>query len=156
MRTCICLGLIVATGFLHAGTGGKEDPGALLDKAIAAQGGAERIAKNKMLKFRAKGTLDLFGMSMKFTADYAFAHPDKLRFSMDATFMDKPIKMLVVCDGAKGWEQAEGMTREMDKEKLDEFKHTAYVVHISSLLPLKDKSFKLTPLPEATEDGKTL
>jgi hypothetical protein len=55
----------------------------------------------------------------------------------------------IVVNNDRGWVQAGGETRDMTPEELNPHSAEMYVGWISTLLPLKDKKFKLATLGEA-------
>jgi hypothetical protein len=61
---------------------------------------------------------------------------------------------LQIADGNKGWLKIIDDLKDLDKERLAEVKHALYVQRLSTLLPLKDKEYKLSPLGEVDIAGK--
>jgi hypothetical protein len=59
------------------------------------------------------------------------------------------IELIVVGDGKQAWEKAGDKMQEMAKDKLAEFQHMIYTMHLGQLIPLKDKTFTLTALGES-------
>src|SRR5262249_29297540 len=73
---------------------------AIIDKAIKAVGGEEKIAKFKTQTWKNKGTYYGMGDGVPYTAIYAVSWPDKSRFEVEGGFI------ISVLDGDKGWMQA--------------------------------------------------
>jgi hypothetical protein len=123
---------------------------AVIEKALKAQGGEEKLAKFKSHTWKNKGTWYGMGDGVPYTANYAVAWPDKFRFEVEGGFMT------VVVDGDKGWMQAMGETREMSKEELAQQKEDMYAGHVTTLAPLlKDKEYKLAFTGEAKVENKS-
>jgi outer membrane lipoprotein-sorting protein len=133
-----------------------KDALAIVDKAIAAQGGAEKLAKAKGETWKAKGVMSAGGMSMAYNADYSFAGPDKFRFDLHMEFGGMKIELAVATDGKVAWEKSGPQLQAMTKEKQAEFEHNVYVMNLSNLLPLKDKAYTLTSLGESKIGEQTV
>lgn len=112
---------------------------AVVDKAIEAHGGVDKL-RVKGQAWKAKGTMELFGMKQNYIADYVFAAPDKVRFDLHMEQGGQKIVLTVATDGKDAYERSGAMLRDMEKAKRAEFLHTAYVVHLSQLYPLKEAS----------------
>jgi hypothetical protein len=125
----------------------QDQARAIVDKAIKAMGGAEKLGKFKNQTWSAKGTYYGMGDGVPFTANYAISLPDKFRFEVEGF-------MIVVFNGDKGWRQLMGETQEMDKEQLANQKDDLYVGQVASLLPLSDKAYTLTLLGETKVEDK--
>jgi hypothetical protein len=125
----------------------KADLRAVLDKAIKAHGGAEKLAKEKATTFKAKGKFYGLGEGIDYTSDYAIQPPDKFRMTMDFEAGGMKIAVNVVCDGKKGWTKVNDAVTEMDEEGLAELKEETYAGRVQTLVPLiKDKGFELATL----------
>src|SRR5262245_22370935 len=74
---------------------------AIVDKAIKAMGGEEKLAKFKNHTWQMKGTYYGQGDGLPFTASYAASFPDKFRFEVEGF-------MIVVLNGDHGWRQMNG------------------------------------------------
>jgi hypothetical protein len=116
---------------------------AVIDKAIKAAGGEEKLAKFKNHTWKNKGTWYGLGDGVPYTASYAVAWPDKFRFEVEGGFMT------YVIDGDKGWVQAMGgETHEFTKDEMADQKEVLHASRVFTLLPLKDKAYKLSLLDE--------
>jgi hypothetical protein len=153
MRIRLILSL-VALG-LVAGRGAADDAKAVVEKAIKAHGGEEKLTKYKAAKVKAKGTLQLMGTDIEFTADASTMFPDRYREEIKMDIMGNKLEIVQVFDGKKGWVSTQGMTMEVQGAQLDELKDQAYGNYLESLVPLvKEKQFELTLLDETKVDGK--
>jgi hypothetical protein len=147
IRKSVLVGVLALsfTGIVRA-----DDPTearALLDKAIKAAGGEEKLAKYKAMTWKATGTYYGMGAGLPYTATYAVQHPGQFRMAIEGVFT-------IVFDGDKGWVQAGGSTEEMNKDQLAARKEDNYASSLTTLVPLKDKAFTLTPLPEVKVDDR--
>jgi outer membrane lipoprotein-sorting protein len=131
-----------------------DDAMALIDKAIKAHGGAEKLGKIKAQQWSAKGKVNVMGASIEYTANYSFQEPDKLRFDFESNFNGMKLEVAAGTDGKKYWEKSGDKTREMEKKKADAFRHNLYTMHLTQLLPLKEKGFTLSLTGAEKVDGK--
>jgi hypothetical protein len=120
---------------------------AVVDKAIKAAGGEERLAKFKSQTWANKGNWFGMGDGLPYTANYAVSWPDKYRFEVEGF-------MTYVLDGDKGWIQMMGETREMTKEELAQAKEDRHADWVATLTPLKDKAYKLSLTGETKVNDK--
>jgi hypothetical protein len=134
----------------------QEEARTIVDKAIQAHGGAEKLAKMKAQGWKAKGKMTLGDQTMMYDCDYIFASPDKFRFDLQMEAGGKKILLTAATDGKAAWEQMVPMLRDMAKEKQEEFHHNVYVMYLLQLTPLKDKAFTLTSLGESKLGEQTL
>src|SRR4051794_12104141 len=145
------LALLVALAPEAARVGRSEEkagPRAIIDKAIQAAGGEAKLAQFKAHTWTEKGTYYGMGDGLPYTGKYAVQWPDRFSMEIEGFF-----KMVV--NGDHGWTKGgDGNTMEMSKEQFAEHKETNLGGYIATLLPLKDKAFTLTPLPEAKVDDR--
>jgi outer membrane lipoprotein-sorting protein len=136
------LALALVVGLSFAGVLRADEPREIVDKAIKATGGEEKLAKFKAQTWSAKGKYYGMGEGQDYTADYAVQFPDKFKFTVQGIFT-------IVYDGSKGWRKMGEDTTEMTAEQLAEQKEGMHAGYLATLLPLRDKAYTLTPLGEA-------
>jgi hypothetical protein len=143
------LALLLAVGAGRGRADEQPDLRKVIDKAIKAHGGADKLAKFKAATLKLKGKY--YGMSedgVDFTGDAASQSPDKTRMEITIDVMGMEFKFLRVVNGDKGWTHMMGQTTAMDKEALAEAKEELYAAGVKRLAVLRDKGFKLEPLGE--------
>jgi|ERR1051326_4652057 hypothetical protein len=131
----------------------KDDAKAILDKAIKAHGGEEKLAKPRAMTMKVKGKFYGFneeGIEYKMELS---ATPTKRRFDLDSGAGDASFKFSSVYNGEKGWRKINDDVADLTKEEIEEVKHDLYIDRVTTLAPLKDKEFKLSALGE-TKIGK--
>ena len=138
------------------GAESKDDPQAIVDKAIQAHGGADKLAKIKGQSWKAKGSMTAGGMKMTYDALYQFAPANHFRFDLEMEAGGNRIKLSAGTDGKAAWESLAPLVQDMAKEKQVEFHHNVYVMNLSQVTPLKDKAFTLTALGESKLGEQTL
>jgi hypothetical protein len=132
----------------------QDDPKAIIEKAIKAHGGEEKMLKMAMVRTKGTGALEVNGVNVTATVD-SISTPDKLRTDMSLDFMGQQITTKQVFDGEKGWVSGIGMTLELTGPLLEELKQTVAAKRVESLVPLlRDKMYTLSPAGETTVDGK--
>jgi len=149
MRTTlrIAVASLAALVAVHSvGADDQKGARAVIDKAIKAQGGADKLAKYKGSTWSEKGTYYGMGDGLPYTGTYAVLWPDKMRMDIENAFV-------MVLNGDKGWVQMNGETKEMTKEQLAAEKEERYAGWVTTLVPLKDKGFTLTPVGDAKVEG---
>lgn len=120
---------------------------ALVENAIKAGGGAEKLAKFKGLTGHDKGTYHGTGTPLPYEAKFAWQFPDRMRFEVIGVFT-------MVVDKDKGWTHRDGTTTEMTKEQLVDETKKRRGHNLSSLLPLRDKENKLSLAGETKIEGR--
>jgi hypothetical protein len=159
MRRAWCLVYVV--GLVLGGRGllrsdEPPNPRAIVDRAIKAHGGAEKLNKYKAATMKGKGTFyGLGGNGLPYTGEWAVQGAHQIRFAMEATANGKSFKMTEVVDGKKGWIKIQdGEPMVMNKDQLQEEQEEMYAGWVATLAPLQDKKFKLAPVGEAKVEGK--
>ncbi len=123
------------------------DARAIIDRAIEATGGEEKLAHFKSQTWSERGTFHGLGNPLPYVSKLAVEWPDKFR-------MEVPHFMTIVLNGDHGWKKERETTTELAKEELAENLEEHHAGFITTLLPLKDKSFHLSVLPETKVDGE--
>jgi len=157
MRYSLAFALAVA--FVAGRAPAEDRPAAVkavIDKAIKAHGGLEKLDKFKMTRMTVKGTLK-FGegetnIEMVFTSEL----PDKFRNEMTMSVGGESIKAIEVFDGKKAWRRYGETTEELTEEDdLERIKQEAYHMYLESFVPLaKDKELEISALDDEKIDGK--
>jgi outer membrane lipoprotein-sorting protein len=144
----VCVtGLVVAA----AGTAVRADDAsakAIIERAVKAMGGEEKLAKFNAYTYTEKGKYYGMGQAVDYVGKYAVQMPD--RFKMEIQNF-----IVIVLNGDKGWTSMNGNTEELTGDRLKEQQEERYAGWVSSLLPLlKNNDFTLSALPETKVDDK--
>jgi hypothetical protein len=126
----------------------KADARAIIDKAVKASGGEEKLAKYKAVTWKGKGKINLMGTEIEFTIQAAAQPPKQSRGQSEADFNGMKFERIQVVNGDKGWVSMMGNTEEMSDDQLAAAKEELYAGWVATLGPLKDPAFKLAPLAE--------
>lgn len=137
--------LCVATVAVHAAD--AADPNAILDKAIQALGGMEKLEKVKAASWTGKGTLTRDGAENPVTLRVITQGLDHRRQEFEADFGGNKVQGKMLLSGDKGSREFAGNKMDLDNEALAAEKRTAYLAMLPvTILPLKGKEYKLEAL----------
>src|SRR6516162_2844156 len=116
---------------LHA----EEKPESIIEKAIAAQGGAAKVAKLRTMRIKVEGTTDLVPDQPKlpFVLEDTWQMPNRYKSTITLELKGMKFTQTQVIDGDKGWMEVNGKTQEMPKENLAEMKEQKYAEDLDRL-----------------------
>jgi hypothetical protein len=123
----------------------RTDALAVVDAAIEAHGGADALTKAQ--SFTRKGTGHIFpgDKPVTVTEELTVNLPVQLRLAADVQGAGK---ILLVLNGDKGWRSQGGAPDELGGERLKELADEAYVLWLTTLVPLKKDGVMLKSLPQ--------
>jgi hypothetical protein len=120
------------------------DPSAVLDKAIKAVGGEEKLKKIDAITWKSKVAITFNDNTNQFTSNATLQGLDHYRGEFEGEFGGNPFKGVTVVNGDKGWRKFGDNKMDLDGDALANEKRQVYIQAIPSLLvPLKGKGFKL-------------
>jgi hypothetical protein len=147
-----CL-LLAGPSWLQAAE--QSEAETILDKAIAAKGGATQLGKYRAHVVKGKGVLHRGGQKVRMTyecyvQDFEQAR-SQITFEADAV----KIRSLAVINQDRGWtKKNDEPAKAMSKDQLEIEKDVLYLTKVTSLLPLKDKAFELASLGTLKRNGQ--
>jgi hypothetical protein len=149
MRTFLALACVLSLLLLGRGGAGAADSDvvAIVDKAIKAHGGAEKLDPERAIHIKSKGTFDIGG-GADFTSE-STTQGGKFRTVLQASLGGQEVTVTAVFDGVKAWQKVNGETKEQEGDLLNETRESAYALRLRRLAQLRDKSLELSPLGEA-------
>jgi hypothetical protein len=151
MMAGVALGLLVAvTGPARA----QDTPSEIVQKAIKAYGGPEKLAKLKAATVKSKGTITIAGSKIPFTKETIADLSGKFKETMDLNVNGMKVVTRVSYNGSKAKIEANGMAVPIPDSIAKEFSETAHMMKLSQLLPLADSSIELSSLGEEQVNGK--
>jgi hypothetical protein len=141
------LGAVLAT-ILVTGPAGlvraDDSPTAILDKAIKAIGGEEKLKQAESVSSKSKGTFTFNGNESKFTIQVTLQGLDHCRNVFDGEFGGNPVHGVTVLNGNKGWRSFGDNKMDMDEDAVANEKRSIYLQTVHYRLNLlKDKPFKV-------------
>jgi hypothetical protein len=141
LSPCLAILLVSSTG--GASRGDDKDPKPILDKAIQALGGEEKLKKAETATWKTKGTITFNGNDNTLSIHATVQGLDHYRAEVEGEFGGNEFKGVVVLNGNKGWRNF-GEKMEIDEDGIANEKRQIYLQVIPMrILPLKDKGFKV-------------
>jgi hypothetical protein len=133
----------------------EKDATAIVDKAIKAMGGEEKLGKANAMSWKAKGKMTFGGSEGDMSAQVTVRGLDQLRQEFEGEFGGNKVQGIFVLDGDKGWRKFGGMGGELDKTALANQKRGVYLQVVpTTLVQLKGKGFKMEAGGEEKVGGK--
>jgi hypothetical protein len=149
------LATVVVCGTAGTALADDQDVKAVLDKAIKALGGEEKLSAAKALTWKSKGTINIGGNDNDFTTEVTAQGLDHYRQAFEGKFGDDKVKGAVVLAGDKGWRQFADNKMELTGDALTNEKRSVYLqLTPVTLVALKEKPFKVEPTSEDQVAGK--
>jgi hypothetical protein len=145
---------VLLAGAARAADDDKEAK-AILDKAIKALGGEDKLAAVKAASWKYKGKITFGGQDNDFTGLSVVQGMDHFRQEFEGEFGGNKLKGVLVVNGDKGWRYFGENGMELDKNGLtNEKRNLVMQIAPITLVPLKGKDFKLQTAGEEKVDGK--
>ena len=134
----------VAAAFGGAARGDEKAAIAVVDKAIKAVGGEEKLGKLTAITWKTKGTITFNGDDNPITIQATAQGLDHLKSEFEGEFGGNKVQGVSVLNGDKGWRKFGDNSMPLDDEMLAREKRNLYLQLTPALLvPLKGKGFKL-------------
>jgi hypothetical protein len=128
---------------------------AVLDKAIKALGGEEKLGTDKAFTWKTKGKITLGENESQFTSKATAQGVDRYHANFEGEFGGNKIMAVTVINADKGWRKFNDMTQEMGKDALaNEKRNVALLLVPMTIVPLKGKGFKVKEAGEEKVGGK--
>jgi hypothetical protein len=150
-RTLALLLLLAGASALRADDE-EPQPQAVIDRAVKASGGPDRLAQLRGFSRKATGKLLTGREPISFQSESLVAFPDRAREALTTPVDGAPLTILKVLSGDKGWVKEGEQTEEMEPAALAEEQEQLHAAWVATLLPLRDKEYALT-LREADTVG---
>jgi hypothetical protein len=138
----------------------NQKANAILEKAINALGGEDRLGKAQAYFIRSKGTNETrSGEALVVLYHYTFAVTvqglDRFRSEFEGTIDGKKVKNVLVLNGDRGWRMSGEDIVVLDANAIADAKRIAYLSVIPhTILPLKTKAFEAVMAGEEKVAGK--
>lgn len=145
MKWFVCGFLTLAFWFLSINPVRADDnnAGAVIDKAIQALGGQDKLKKAEMASWKGKAKITFGDNENEFSSQTTVQDLDHYRGEFEGDFNGNKFKGVTVLNGDKGWRKFGDMGMEMDDAAVANEKRMVYLQVIPiTILPLKGKGFK--------------
>jgi hypothetical protein len=136
-----------------AGRAGAQDCRALVERAIQAHGGLERLARWQAVSSRSRGTLHAGG-GVDFTAESFTQLPAQMRTVLRFRANGQDTVQTQVLNGDRAWSDVNGQAKELDAPAVRELQEAVYAERVAGLVVLRQPGFTLSPLPERSVAGR--
>lgn len=120
----------------------------VVDRAIKAHGGLDKLTKFKASVTKQKGKVHILDNALDFTGESSIQLPDRFRNEVKSQAGGQQVTFIQIINGNKGWVKFGEMTIEMNKDMLAEAKEQMNAGKISQLAVLANKEYKLAALGE--------
>jgi len=138
------LATVLVSGLGNLARADDKDPKAILDKAIKALGGEEKLQKAGAMTWKAKGTITFNDNERPIKTQGTFQGLDHYRGEFESEFDGNEVHGVTVLNGDKGWRKFGDNAMELDADALANTKRTVYLQVIpTTLVLLKGNGFKL-------------
>jgi hypothetical protein len=146
MAGLLCLGLVAARAQSQAQT--------ILEQAIAAHGGEKNLTNLKAGYLQSQGTAYLPGpVSISNLTVYQL--PDRLKQIQEINGPTQKLRLVTGFAQGKAWMTINGQNREVDKKILTEIGEALHLLRVNRLVALREKPFRLSPLPEVKVNNRS-
>ena len=134
---------ILLTSPVRATRADDKDPQPVLDKAIKALGGEEKLKKAEITSSKVKATIKFGDNESEMTLHSTGQGLDHYRVEIEGKFGENEFKAVTVVNGNKGW-RVFGEKQDMDDDAVSNEKRRLYIdAAATRVLPLKQKGFKV-------------
>lgn len=146
--------VVLILGFLPV-AGAQDNARAVVERAIAAHGGAARIDKYQAVHARAKSTIYLGNLEIPVKMETFIQLPDRFKIVMEMDVQGQKLNMTQILTGDKGSVTINGKTDPATDVMLTQLKETQFAERAVRLTPLlRDPAFELTGLGESKFEDK--
>jgi hypothetical protein len=143
------LAITLVTAAAFPARADEKDPNTILDKAIKAAGGEDKLKAIDAMTWKSKASIIINGDSNDITLNTTLQGLDRYRTEFEGMFQGNPFKGVVVLNGNRGWRKFGDQAMDMDEDALANEKRNIYLQLIpTKLVILKDKGFKLAAADE--------
>jgi hypothetical protein len=127
----------------------EKDTKAIIDKAIKALGGEEKLGKVTAMSWKSKGTVTVNGEDNEFSTQSTLQGLDHYRSEFSGVFGGNEVKGVTVLNGDKGWRKFGDNDMEMDADAVTNEKRNIYLSAVPTLVvQLNGKGFKVESAAE--------
>jgi hypothetical protein len=130
----------------------QETPRSLIERAITAHGGSERLSRARAEKVRLQGTIIMPGknapLTATFTADQAVQLPGQFKYVAQVT-TDQKHTIVQVLNGDKGFITIDSQPQKPEPAALARLRESLRLIRVTQLVPLlNDPVYELSALGE--------
>jgi hypothetical protein len=152
MSVLLATGLVLGLGRL---TLADDDSKAVIDKAIKALGGAEKLGAIKAVVWKTKGKIHINDNDNEISTKVTAQGFDHFRQEFEGEFNGTPIKGVTVLDGDKAWRKIGEEPNKLEDDALANEKRNVYLQVVPQMPSLLTREgFKVEAAEEEKVGGK--
>lgn len=142
-RTMLAALIVMSLGD-QAKTADDKNAQAILEKAIKALGGQDKLSQIKAATWQIQGKITSNGNDSEYTSTLTVQGLDRFRATFESEFNGRKFKIVTVLAGAKGWRKAGVRKMEIGKSELADQRRAVYLELVPMFpVSLQDKGFKI-------------
>jgi hypothetical protein len=128
----------------------------VVEKAIKAQGGADKVTKLRVMRIKVEGTMSLAPgqPAIPFVLEDWWQMPGQYKTTSRFELGGKKVSQTQAIDGEAGWMQVNGATQDLPKAAVAEMREQKHAEDLDRLGFLADKGISLSSLGEAKVGGR--
>jgi hypothetical protein len=127
----------------------------ILDKAIRALGGEEKLAKVDVFTWKSKAKITIDGNQNEITSEATVQGFDHFRSTFEGDFNGNRFQGVSVLNGDKGWRKFGDQSEEMEPDAVKNEKRSVLLMIVpTTIVPLKSKGFKVEAGGDEPVKGK--
>lgn len=143
------IGSFLVLGSCFGSAAAQDTPQTIIERAIRAHGGQERLARNRSDKVKIKGVVLAAGKSVSFEGELSVQLPAQFKNVMRLTVDGRTHTLVQVLNGTKASFTVDGLPQKLDDAALTELRAMFYLNRAVRLVPLlRDRNYALTALAE--------
>jgi hypothetical protein len=151
MRRAVGLALAACLFPAAARADDAADARAVLDRAIKAMGGKDKLARFQDVTWKGKGSVQIDAVTVTFTDEISAQGLERYNWQVAAEVNGRAIGLAIVFNGGKAWLKPDNAAAAQDfpKPYIPLFRADLRAVRLAQhLLPLTDKAYRLSHLGE--------
>src|SRR5690349_7183109 len=128
----------------------------IVEKAIVAHGGETSLTKLKSVRIKVEGEAELAPgqPAVAIVVEDVWQMPERYKTTSRTTLGGQPFTQTLCINENTGWAQINGQAQALPVAGLKEMKEQKWAEDMDRLLPLRDKSLKLTQIEDSTVDRR--
>lgn len=152
----VMLLLIVSTAWAGTSRADEAEARAIIEKAVEAHGGQERLTKLRAVTIQFQGKFHGAGDGVEIAGEVIGYGPDRHKLDLQFRVGGETVRVVSALVGEGGWIQIGERTRDLTKGELAEARDLAYIGWVTTLEPLlRDAAFRFSPLGELKVGDRT-
>lgn len=133
----------------------QDDTEGLIEKAIRAHGGEAALAKLNSVRIKVEGDAEFVPGQppVPIVVEDVWQMPNCYKTTSHLAFQGQKVSQ-TLCINGDGWAQVNGRVQPFPPEGVKEMKEQLWAENFDRLLPLRDKSLKLTRISDSKVDDR--